>query len=74
MLTAFGAIAVGIMFGSWWLEPRSRWYVLGFALGSGLTAIYSYLAVVYPITVIEGLWTVVVVRRFIVRSRAERSD
>ncbi len=31
MLTAFGSVAVSIMFASYWLEPRSRWFVLVFA-------------------------------------------
>ena len=64
MLTVFGSIAVGIMFLSWWLEPRSRWYTLVFAGGSAATALYSGLAEVYPIMVIESLWSVVAVRRF----------
>ncbi len=64
MLTVFGSIAVGIMFLSWWLEPRSRWYTLVFAGGSAATALYSGLAEVYPITVIEALWSVVALRRF----------
>ena len=64
MLTVFGSIAVGIMFLSWWLEPRSRWYTLIFAGGSAATGVYSGLAEVYPIMVIETLWTVVALRRF----------
>ena len=65
MMTLFGSIAVGIMFLSWWLEPRSRWYTLIFAGGSAATAVYSGLAEVYPIMVIETLWTAVALRRFI---------
>jgi hypothetical protein len=64
MLTVFGSIAVGIMFLAWWLEPRSRWYILIFAGGSAATALYSGLAEVYPIMVIESLWTVVALWRF----------
>ena len=71
MLTAFGSVAVGIMFLSYWLEPRSRWYVLVFAVASAMTALYSGLAHVYPIMVVEALWAVVALRRFVVRSRAE---
>ena len=75
MLTVFGSIAVGIMFLAWWLEPRSRWYIpdareaphirwrLG-GHGSAATAVYSGLAEVYPIMVIESLWTVVALWRF----------
>jgi len=64
MLTVFGSIAVGIMFLSWWLEPRSRWYILIFAVGSAATALYSGLAEVYPIMVIETLWAGVAFWRF----------
>ena len=71
MLTAFGSIAVGIMFLAYWLEPRSRWFVLVFALGSALTSLYSGLEGIYPITVIEALWAGVALGRFISRSRTE---
>ena len=64
MLTVFGSIAVGIMFLSWWLEPRSRWFTLVFAGGSAATAVYSGLADVYPIMVIETVWSAVALRRF----------
>ena len=69
MLTAFGSVAVTLMFLSYWLEPRSKWFVLAFAIGSAATAAYSGLAAVYPIMVIEALWAAVALRRFITRSR-----
>ncbi len=71
MLTVFGSIAVTLMFLTYWLENRSKWMVLIFAVGSALTAAYSGLAEVYPITVIEGLWSLVALRRFIQRHRQE---
>lgn len=71
MLTLFGAIAVSIMFLSYWLEPRSKWMVLLFAGGSAATAVYSALAAVYPITVIEALWSLVALQRFVKRHRQE---
>ena len=71
MLTLFGSIAVTIMFLSYWLESRSKWMVLVFAVGSALTAAYSGLAAVYPITVIETLWSLVALQRFIRRFRLE---
>ena len=64
MLTVFGAVAVSIMFLSYWTEERSKWLVLVFAVGSGLTSLYSGLEEVYPITVIEALWALVALRRF----------
>ena len=71
VLTVFGSIAVAIMFLSYWLEPRSRWFVLSFAGGCAATSVYSALAQVYPITVIEALWALVALQRFARRSRLE---
>jgi hypothetical protein len=71
MLTLFGFIAVTIMFLSYWLEGRSKWMVLLFAGGSGLTAAYSSLVAAYPITIVEGLWALVAFRRFLLRYRQE---
>ena len=71
MLTLFGTVAVSVMFGSYWLEEKSRWYVLIFAGACIATAIYSGLEGVYPIMVIEGLWAVVALQRFRDRTTAE---
>lgn len=72
MLTLFGSIAVSIMLFSYWLEPRSKWMVLLFAGGSAATAVYSGLAGVYPITVIESLWALAALQRFVKRHRQEK--
>ena len=71
MLTIFGSIAVGVMFGAYWLEARSRWFVLIFAVACAATATYSALADVYPIAVVESLWALVALQRFVRRSRLE---
>ena len=71
MLTAFGSVAVAVMLVSYWLEPRSRWMIVVFAAGCAATAAYSALEEVYPITVIESLWGLVALQRFIGRRRRE---
>ena len=71
MLTLFGSIAVTIMVLSYWLEPRSKWFVLVFAAGSAATAVYSGLAEVYPITAVEAVWTLIAVQRFLRRRGKE---
>ncbi len=71
MLTLFGSIAVGIMFLSYWLEPRSRWFILVFSGASAATALYTGLAEVYPIMVIEALWSLVALQRFVRTGRVE---
>ncbi|MFQ5873592.1 MAG: hypothetical protein ACE5JL_07300 [Dehalococcoidia bacterium] len=71
MLTVFGSAAVAIMMLSYWLEPRSKWFILLFAVGCAATAAYSGLVRAYPITVIEALWALIAVRRFSLRHRHE---
>lgn len=72
MLTLFGSVAVAIMFFSYWLEPRSKWFILTFAAASAATAVYSGLAEVYPIMVIEALWSLVALQRFVRTHQAQR--
>ena len=57
---------------SYTLEARSRWFVLVFAAASAATAVYSALTGVYPITVIEAVWSLVALRRFVLRYRVEQ--
>ena len=71
MLTLFGSIAVSTMLWSYWLEHRSKWFVLVFAGGCAATSVYSGLVEAYPITGIEALWAVVAARRFLLRYREE---
>lgn len=73
MLTLFGSVAVSAMMVSYWLEPRSRWFVLVFAASSALTSLYSGLVGAYPITVIEALWALIALQRFTRRTPQEAS-
>ena len=72
MLTIFGVIAVSIMAAAYWLENRSPGYTLLFAAASLATAIYSGLSEVYPIMVIEGIWSLMALLRFRTRLRDSR--
>ena len=71
MITLFGSIAVTIMMLSYWLEPRSKWFVLLFAAGSAATSAYSGLVQAYPITVIEAVWALIALQRFFRRHQQE---
>ena len=71
METLFGSIAVTIMFLAYWVEDRSKWFLLVFAGGAAATALYSALVQAYPITVIEALWTMIAIQRFFKRHKAE---
>ena len=74
MLTAFGSIAVGVMLVSYWLEARSKWFVLAFAGGCAATAAYSGIVQAWPVMVVEAVWGLVALRRFITRRRNEAVD
>ena len=71
MVTAFGAAAVAVMLVSYWLEPRSRWFVAVFAVASASASAYAWLIESYPFFVIEGLWSLVAFRRFWLRQQME---
>lgn len=71
MITLFGSAAVGTMLVSYWLEPRSKWFVLTFAAGCAATAVYSGIVEAWPVTVIEAIWGFVALRRFTQKARKE---
>jgi hypothetical protein len=73
IITLFGSLAVATMVLAYWLEPRSRWFVLLFAVGCAATSTYSALVAAYPITVIEAIWSVIALRRFFRRHQQEAS-
>lgn len=73
MITLFGSAAVAAMMISYWLEPRSKWFVSTFAAASAATSLYSGLVGAYPITVIEEIWALVAFRRFLDLRRQEAS-
>lgn len=63
-LTLFGLIAVTLMLVCYALEARSRWYVLGFAIACGLGSAYGFLQGAWPFGVVEAIWAVVALRRW----------
>ncbi len=66
-LTLFGAVSVGAMLLFYSLEERTPWAVLAFALACWSSAVYGWLAGVWPFMVIEGIWGLVALRRFVGR-------
>ena len=63
-LTAFGLFAVTAMLVCYALEPRSRWFVLGFALSCGLGSAYGFLQGAWPFGLVEGIWALVALWRW----------
>jgi len=66
----FGAGAVSIMLLSYTLEERAAAWVLVFALACAASSLYGWLAGTWPFGVVEGVWALVAVRRWLTRMRA----
>ena len=67
-LLVFGSIAVGLMLLTYWLEDRSTWYTLAFAVACGLSSSYGWAVSAYPFGVIEAIWAVIALRRWHMRT------
>ena len=63
-LTLFGFFAVTAMLVSYALEARSPWYILAFALACGLGSAYGFLQGAWPFGVVEAIWALVALRRW----------
>ena len=65
-LTLFGLFAVTAMLIFYALEKRSRWFILAFAGACVLGSIYGFLQGAWPFGVVEAIWAVVALRRWMV--------
>jgi 4-amino-4-deoxy-L-arabinose transferase-like glycosyltransferase len=71
-LTLFGLFAVTAMLVFYALEERSHHATLGFAVACGLGSAYGFLQGAWPFGVVEAIWAVVALRRWM-RARASAS-
>ena len=67
VLTLFGLVAVSLMLLTYALEARSHWFVLAFAGACALGSIYGFAQGAWPFGVVEAIWTLVALRRWLVR-------
>ena len=63
-LTVFGLFAVTAMLVFYALERRSPWFVLAFAGSCILGSVYGFLQGAWPFGLVEGIWSVVAIRRW----------
>ena len=66
-LTLFGLVAVTAMLIFYALEERRAAYVLAFACACALGSIYGFLQGAWPFGIVEAVWSVVAVRRWLLR-------
>jgi hypothetical protein len=68
-LTAFGLFAVTAMLVCYALERRGHWFVLLFALSCALGSVYGFLQGAWPFGLVEAIWSVVALWRWITAPR-----
>jgi len=68
-LTIFGLFAVTMMLVCYAFEDRSRWFILMFAVACALGSAYGFLQGAWPFGLVEGVWSVVAVRRWRLKGR-----
>jgi hypothetical protein len=68
-LTLFGLFAVTAMLVTYALEDRSHWFILAFAVACALGSIYGFLQGAWPFGLVEAIWALVAVRRWMGRQR-----
>ena len=64
-LTLFGLLALSAMLVFYALEHLSHWFVLAFAGGCVAASIYGFLQGAWPFGVLEAIWTVVALKRWL---------
>jgi hypothetical protein len=73
VLTVYGACAVTFMVLMYALERRGPNFVAAFACGCALSSSYGFLAGTWPFGVVEAIWTLVALRRYLTLRRDDDS-
>lgn len=70
MPNVFPVIAMVVFY---WLERRSPWFILAFAVSCALGAVYEFFRGAWPFGLIEAAWSVVAVYRWRSGKKSGRS-
>ncbi|MFZ0251878.1 MAG: hypothetical protein WAL61_18185 [Acidimicrobiales bacterium] len=73
-VTIYGVCALTFMMGMYALEGRGRVFVLAFALGCALSSSYGFLSGAWPFGVVEAVWTLIALRRYLVAGAGATSS
>ncbi len=68
-LTIFGLFSVSAMLIFYALEHRSHWFILAFAGVCVLASVYGFLQGAWPFGLVEGVWSVVALKRWLSTNR-----
>jgi hypothetical protein len=67
LITLYGVLAVSFMMVMYALERRHPAFILAFAAGCLASAAYGFLSGAWPFGVVEAIWSVIAVRRYLAR-------
>jgi hypothetical protein len=70
-LSMFGLFAVTAMLVTYALEDRSWWFILAFAFSCLLGSAYGFLQGAWPFGLVEAIWSVVALRRWILAAKSK---
>jgi hypothetical protein len=65
-ITVYGVCALTFMMLMYALEARGRHFIAAFALGCALSSSYGFLAGTWPFGVVEAIWALIALRRFVI--------
>ena len=64
-MTVYGVAVITFMMVMYALEGRGARFVLAFAAGCALSSSYGFLSGAWPFGVVEGIWSVIALRRYL---------
>jgi hypothetical protein len=64
-LTIYGVTALTFMMAMYSLEQRHPRFILAFAIGCLLASSYGFLSGAWPFGVVEAIWSVIALRRYL---------
>jgi hypothetical protein len=66
LVTVFGVVALTFMMAMYALEKRRHTFIALFALGCALSSVYGFVSGAWPFGVIEAIWCLIALRRYVV--------
>jgi hypothetical protein len=73
-LTVYGVAALTFMMAMYALERRGAGFILAFALGCLLASGYGFASGAWPFGVVEAVWCLVAVRRYLQQARSSSQE
>ncbi len=73
VVTIYGVCVLTLMMLMYALERRGRSFVLAFALGCALSSSYGFLSGAWPFGIVEAIWAVIALRRYLSAGRPAES-